>query len=121
MSGKPGGRHTGNHQARQDGNGENVLLDLLAALRLGGPENDALDLVVYPATCLERVRIVVCGEVVEVGLEEPEGLREALAPSLSRAACGAHQKRAVDGLFAQVYYEFLQGHGLIVDANEEVA
>lgn len=34
---------------------------------------------------------------------------------------GAHQKRAVDRLLAQVYYEFLQCHGFIVDANEEVA
>ena len=32
----------------------------------------------------------------------------------------AHQKRAVDRLLAQVYYEFLQSHGLIVDADEQV-
>ena len=34
---------------------------------------------------------------------------------------GAHQQRAVDGFLAQVYYEFLQRHGLVVDANEQVA
>jgi hypothetical protein len=58
---------------------------------------------------------------VKVGLEEPEGLRDTLAPSLCRARCRAHQKCAIDGLFAQVYDELLQGHGLVVDANEEVA
>jgi hypothetical protein len=121
MTGKPGGGHAGEYQARQDGNGETVLLDLLAALWLGGPEDDALDLVVYAATCLERVRVGVRGKVMEVGLEEPEGLREALAAWRRRGRCRAHQKRAIDGLLAQVDYEFLQGHGLVVDANEEVA
>jgi hypothetical protein len=32
----------------------------------------------------------------------------------------AHQKRPVDRFLAQVYYKFLQCHGLIVDADEEV-
>jgi hypothetical protein len=32
-----------------------------------------------------------------------------------------HQQCAIDGLFAQVYYELFQCHGLIVDANEQVA
>jgi hypothetical protein len=64
---------------------------------------------------------VVRSEIVEVGLEEPEGLRDALALSLCRAWCRAHQKCTIDGLFAQVYDELLQGHGLVVDANEEVA
>jgi hypothetical protein len=31
-----------------------------------------------------------------------------------------HQQRAIDGLLAQVYYEFLQSHRLVVYANEEV-
>jgi hypothetical protein len=31
-----------------------------------------------------------------------------------------HQKRAVDRLLAQVNYELLKGHGLVVDADEEV-
>jgi hypothetical protein len=61
---------------------------------------------------------------VEIGLEEPEGLRDRLAPtwaSQRHGVLGAHQQRSVDGFFAEVYYELLEGHGLIVDANEEVA
>lgn len=40
-----------------------------------------------------------------------------------RGAClgNAHQKRAVDGLLAQVDDELLQRHGLIVYADEQVA
>lgn len=34
---------------------------------------------------------------------------------------GSHQKRAVDRLLAQVDDELLQGHGLVVYANEQVA
>lgn len=33
----------------------------------------------------------------------------------------AYQQRAGDGLFTQIQYELLQCHGLIVDANNEVA
>lgn len=103
MPGKEGRGDGGEHQAGQHRDGQDVLLDLLAALGFGGTEDDALDLVVYAAACLEGVRVGVSGEVVEVGLEQPEG-----------------EQGAVDGLFAQIYYEFLQGHRLVVDANEEV-
>lgn len=100
MTREPGGSHAGEDQARQDSHWQGVLLDLLAALRLGGPEDDALDLVVNTAACLERVRVGVRGEVVKVGLEEPEGLQDALAPSACRGLRDAHQKRAIDGLLA---------------------
>lgn len=33
----------------------------------------------------------------------------------------AHEQGGIDRLFAQIYDEFLQGHRLIVDADEEVA
>jgi hypothetical protein len=90
-------------QTREYGDGEYVLLDLLSALRLGGSEDDALDPVVYSATCLEGDGVGGACEIVEICLEQPK--------------C---QKRAVDRLLAQVYYEFLQSHGLIVDADEQV-
>jgi hypothetical protein len=32
-----------------------------------------------------------------------------------------HQKGAIDRLFAQIYYEFLQCHGIIVDGYEQMA
>jgi hypothetical protein len=34
---------------------------------------------------------------------------------------GAHQQRAVHRLLAEVDYKLLQGHGLVVDADEQVA
>jgi hypothetical protein len=51
----------------------------------------------------------VCGILVPTRASERHSVLE------------AHQQRPVDGLLAQVYYEFLQCHGLIVDADEEVA
>lgn len=44
-----------------------------------------------------------------------------LATTILTPACRAHQQRPVHRLLAQVYYEFLQRHGLIVHADEEVA
>lgn len=75
MSGQEGRGNAGEHQAGQHGDGQNVLLDLVAALGLGGAKDDALDLVVDAAARLEGVRRGGGGEVVEVRLEEPEGLR----------------------------------------------
>lgn len=121
MFGQEGRGNAGEHQTGQHGDGQDVLLDLLAALGLGGAKDDALDLVVYAAACLESVQVGGAGEVVEVRLEEPECLG-ALAWG---RVCGvvrrrAHQQSAVDRLLAQVYYELLQGHRLVVDANEQM-
>jgi hypothetical protein len=39
----------------------------------------------------------------------------------SQSRRGVYQQGPVDRLLAQVYYEFLQGHGLVVDRDEQVA
>jgi hypothetical protein len=57
---------------------------------------------------------------MEVRLEEPESLGGVLVTAFSSAILRTHQKRAIHRFFAQVYYEFLQCHGLIVDADEQV-
>lgn len=61
---------------------------------------------------------------MEIGLEQPEGLRTVLSRVNWRRADPPrgvpYQKRAVDRLLAQVDYELLQGHRLIVYADEEV-
>lgn len=106
------------HQARKNGDRQYILLDLFSPLRLGGPEYDALDLVIYPSTCLEGMRVGVAGKVVQVRLEEPESLHaSALANRHQALAVPSYQKRPIDRFLAQVYYEFLQCHGLIVDAD----
>ena len=53
VDGEEGRRYARQDQTREHRDGQHVLLDLLAALGLGGPEDDALDAVVYPPTCLE--------------------------------------------------------------------
>lgn len=99
MPGKERRGNTGEDQTGKHGYRQDVLLDLLAALGLGGPEDDALDLVVHAAACFERVRIGDGGEIVEVGLEEPECLW-GLAGEQHSEVLQAHQERAVDRLFA---------------------
>jgi hypothetical protein len=111
----------GQHQTRKDGDGHNVLPDLLPPLRLRRAKDDALHLVVYPSTCLERARAGVAGQVVQVRLEEPKGLADMLAAGHQMTACTAHQQRPIDRLLAQIYNELLQGHRLVIDADEEVA
>jgi hypothetical protein len=44
-----------------------------------------------------------------------------MATRHSNSVREAHQQRAIDRLLAQVYDELLQRHGLVVDADEEVA
>jgi hypothetical protein len=62
------------------------------------------------------------GEVVEVGLKEPERLRSGVRKAcMQRRELYTHQKSAIDRLFAQIYYEFLQCHGIIVDGDEQMA
>jgi hypothetical protein len=75
MGGEEGHCNAGQHQAREDRDGQDVLLDLLPPLRLGGPKHDALHAVVDPAARLEGDGVGHAAEVVEVRLEEPEGLR----------------------------------------------
>jgi hypothetical protein len=61
-------------QTREHCDGKYVLLDLLSALRLGGSEDDALDSVVYSATCLEGDGVGGACEIVEICLEQPKCL-----------------------------------------------
>lgn len=41
--------------------------------------------------------------------------------SLDRRGGRAHKQGGIDRFLAQIYDEFLKGHRLIVDADEEVA
>lgn len=125
MGGQEGRGDAGQDQAREHRDGQDVLLDLLSPLRLGRAKDDALHAVVDAAARLEGDGTRGAGEVAQVRLEQPEGLR-----AVSRhvglaedtvARERAHQKGAVDRLLAQVDDEFLQGHGVIVDADEQVA
>ena len=51
---------------------KNVIIDFLAA---GVDTKDnALNFVVYSPTCAKVCRLRVSGQIVKVGLEEPEGL-----------------------------------------------
>lgn len=69
-------------------------------------------------------RLRVPGEVVEVCLEEPESLVKvsALALAIMRGIRElSDQQSRVHRFLAQVEYELLQRHGLVVHADEEVA
>jgi hypothetical protein len=75
-------------EASQNRHGQDIVGNLLVAHALGGKaKDDVLDLVVYPATCLEGLGLGVRREVVEVGLEEPEGLGKGM--ELAAAINGA--------------------------------
>lgn len=74
MAGKEWGREAGKDETRENCDGKHIAPYALAVGGLGGAEDDALDLVVQTAACLESVRLRIAGEVVEVGLEQPEGL-----------------------------------------------
>ena len=74
MAREEGSGGAGEDEAGEDGDGQDVLLDLIAALGLGGAEDDALDAVVDAAACFEGDRGGRVGEVVQVRLKEPEGL-----------------------------------------------
>ena len=74
VCGEKRGCNAGENKTSKDGDGQDVLLDLLAALRLSRAKDDALDAVVDTAACFEGVGVWGGGEVVQVRLEEPEGL-----------------------------------------------
>lgn len=74
MSWEKGRGYARKDQTREYGDGEYVLLDLLSALRLGGSEDDALDSIVYSATCLECDGVGGACEIVEICLEQPKCL-----------------------------------------------
>ena len=42
-------------------------------------------------------------------------------PHCRRRRGEVYQQGSIDRLLAQVYYEFLQGHGLVVERDEQVA
>src|SRR5690242_16145524 len=74
MGGKEGRGDAGQHQTREHRGRQHILLDALAACGFGGAKDDALHAVVDAPACLEGIRVRGGGEVVEVRLEEPEGL-----------------------------------------------
>jgi hypothetical protein len=88
MSGEERCGYTCQHQAREYGDGQYILLDLLPPLWLGRPKYDALHAVVDSPARLEGDRVRGAGKVVEVCLEQPEGLRDILVPTwASRRHC----------------------------------
>lgn len=74
MTGQKRGGDTGENEAREDGDGQHVAPDAFAVGGLRGTKDDALDLVVQTTASLELVGLGVAGEIVEIGLEQPEGL-----------------------------------------------
>ena len=66
--------NTGQYQTGQHGDRQYIVLYALPGRRVRASEDNALYFVVYPATSLECVRGGLRGEIVQVCLEEPEGL-----------------------------------------------
>lgn len=62
-------RNAGEDEAREDGDRENILLDLVMASRIGESEDNVLDFVVNSAARLKGVRLGVRRQIVEVCLE----------------------------------------------------
>lgn len=92
--------YAGEHQTGQYGDRQDVFFDLLASLGLGRAKDDALDFVVYSATCLESVRVRSGCEIVQVGLEEPEGLHMLATMAHVRRMLKAHQERTINRFLA---------------------
>ena len=69
-----GNGNTGQYQTGQHGDRQHIVLYALPGRRIRASEDNALYFVVYPATSLECVRGGLGGEIIEVCLEEPEGL-----------------------------------------------
>jgi hypothetical protein len=66
--------YAGEDKAREYGNGEDILGDLLVSGRVGEPKDDMLDLVVDSSTSLESFGLRIRREIVKIGLEKPECL-----------------------------------------------
>lgn len=60
------------YDASKHRDGKNVILDFLAACV--GTKHNPLNFVVDSPTCAKVYRLRVSGQIVKVGLEEPEGL-----------------------------------------------
>lgn len=69
-----GNSNASQYQTGQHGDRQYIVLYALPGRRIRASEDNALYFVVYPATSLECVRRGLGGEIVEVCLEEPEGL-----------------------------------------------
>jgi hypothetical protein len=74
MTGEEGRSYSTEHKTGQQSDGQDVLGNLLSADGLRRTKDDALDLVVDAAACLESVGGGSLGEVAEVCLQEPESL-----------------------------------------------
>lgn len=110
MSRKEWRRNTGEYDARKNGDGQGVVLDLFPASGFVCAKDDALHLVVKPAACFEGFGLGVAGEVVEIGLEQPESLASQYRELAGERTRQAYEQSSIDGFLAQVYDEFLEGH-----------
>lgn len=120
-SGDHGQGNAGEDEAGEDGDGQDIFPDLAVTRGVGQAKDDVLDLVVHASTSLEGAGLRVGREVVQIGLEEPEGL-ESVRERASAGGGGehTHQKRGRDRLLAEIEQELLEGHGLVVDTDYEV-
>jgi prophage tail gpP-like protein len=84
--------------------------------RIWHAEHDVLDPVIDPSTGRKGGRLRVAGEIMKIGLEEPECLGR-LAEYYTQET---YQKGAVHGLFAEIQDELFQRHRNIVDADDEM-
>ena len=73
-SGYHGQGHAGENEAGEDADRQDIFLYFLVAANVRNAEYNVLHLVVYSSTGLECCGLGCRGEVVEVRLEEPEGL-----------------------------------------------
>lgn len=88
-----------------------------------------LHLVVDAAARLEGLGLGRGGEIVQVGLEQPEGLHSGGKLVSGRIETGrgeaqrgsTDQQGRGDRLLAEVQEELFERHGLVVDADDEVA
>lgn len=71
--------HAGQHQAGEHGDGQCVVLNPLSSHRVCSPEHYVLHLIVESPARSKGVRGRLGGEVVEVGLEQPECLGEGVS------------------------------------------
>ena len=69
-----GAGDAGEHEAPQHRHGEDIFGDLFVPRTVGETKDDVLNLVIDAAAGLEGFGLRCSGEVVQVGLEEPEGL-----------------------------------------------
>lgn len=106
--------HAGKDEARKNGDRKYVLLDLVMSGGICESEDDVLHLVIHSAACLERAGLGIQRQVVEVRLEQPEGLEHqgtCVSQIHPTTTCnGSYQQSCSGGLFAKIQEKLLQCH-----------